>query len=164
MGVISGLTGLIGAGITAGSSSAATIATNHANKEIAQLNNSFNEKMMQKQLDYNKEMYQQQLGDQWQFYNDAKQTQLGLYEDAKEYNSAAAQRERLVAAGLNPFLMMSGGNAGTVQSQSVPHGVAPAGQGVSVPTAAPFSVEYKRLSHGQGLAIYLNTQQRKEQQ
>lgn len=162
MGVISGLTGLIGAGLTAGSSAAATIATNQANKEIAQMNNAFNEKMMQKQMSYNKEMYQQQLGDQWQFYNDAKQTQLGMYEDAKEYNSAAAQRDRLEAAGLNPFLMMSGGNAGIVQSQSVSHGSAPIGQGVSVPTAAPYSVDYSGISQGLGHAIDAYTQLRSQ--
>lgn len=162
MGVISGLTGLIGAGLTAGSSTAATIATNQANKEIAQMNNAFNEKMMQKQMSYNKEMYQQQLGDQWQFYNDAKQTQLGLYEDAKDYNSAAAQRQRLEAAGLNPFLMMSGGNAGSVQSQPMPHGTAPVGQGVSVPTAAPYSVDYSGISSGLGHAIDAYTQLRSQ--
>ncbi len=160
MGVISGLTGLIGAGITAGSSTAATIATNQANKQIAQMNNAFNEKMMQKQMSYNKEMYQQQLGDQWQFYNDAKQTQLGLYEDAKDYNSAAAQRQRLEDAGLNPFLMMNGGNAGSVQSQAVPHGAAPSAQGVSVPTAAPYSVDYSGISSGLGHAIDAYTQLR----
>lgn len=162
MGVISGLTGLIGAGITAGSSTAATIATNQANKQIAQMNNAFNEKMMQKQMAYNKEMYQQQLGDQWQFYNDAKQTQLGLYEDAKDYNSAAAQRQRLQDAGLNPFLMMNGGNAGSVQSQAMPHGAAPSAQGVSVPTAAPYSVDYSGISSGLGHAIDAYTQLRSQ--
>lgn len=162
MGVISGLTGLIGAGITAGSSTAATIATNQANKQIAQMNNAFNEKMMQKQMAYNKEMYQQQLGDQWQFYNDAKQTQLGLYEDAKDYNSAASQRQRLQDAGLNPFLMLSGGNAGSVQSQAMPHGAAPSVQGVSAPTAAPYSVDYSGISSGLGHAIDAYTQLRSQ--
>lgn len=162
MGVISGLTDLVGAGITAGSSTAATIATNQANKQIAQMNNAFNEKLMQKQMSYNKEMYQQQLGDQWQFYNDAKQTQLGLYEDAKEYNSAAAQRQRLEDAGLNPFLMMSGGNAGSVQSQPTSHGAAPNAQGVSVPTAAPYSVDYSGISTGLGHAIEVYSQLRSQ--
>ena len=162
MGVISGLTGLIGAGITAGSSTAATIATNRANKEIAQLNNAFNEKMLQKQMAYNKDMYLQQLGDQWQFYNDAKNTQLGLYEDTKDYNSAAAQRQRLEAAGLNPYLMMSGGSAGSAQSQSVPHGTAPVGQGVSVPAASPYSVDYHGFAQGLGQAIDAYTQLRSQ--
>ena len=33
-----------------------------------------------------------------------------------EYNSAASQRQRLDAAGLNPYLMMSGGDAGSASS------------------------------------------------
>jgi len=39
-----------------------------------------------------------------------------LYEDQKEYNSASAQRQRLEDAGLNPYLMMNGGDAGSVSS------------------------------------------------
>ena len=162
MGIINGVTGLIGAGLAAGSNSAATIATNNANKQIAQLNNEFNEKMLQKQMSYNKEMYAQQLGDQWQFYNDAKQTQLGLYEDAKDYNSASSQRARLEAAGLNPFLMMNGGSAGSVQSQSISHGSAPSAQGVSVPSATPYSADYRGISQGVASAIDAYTQLRSQ--
>lgn len=153
MGVVQGLTGLAGAGIAAGANTAATVMTNNANKQIAQMNNEFNEKMLNKQMDYNKEMYQQQLGDQWSFYNDAKENQWQMYEDTKEYNSASAQRERLEAAGLNPYLMMSGGSAGVVSSNSAPAGSAPAGQGVNVPTASPYAADYSGLSQGVGQAI-----------
>ena len=153
MGVVQGLTGLAGAGITAGANTAATIMTNNANKQIAQMNNQFNEKMLDKQMSYNKEMYQQQLGDQWSFYNDAKENQWKMYEDSKEYNSASAQRERLEAAGLNPYLMMSGGNAGVATSNSAPSGSAPAGQGVSIPTASPYAADYSGLAQGVGQAI-----------
>lgn len=153
MGVIQGLTGLAGAGIAAGANTAATVMTNNANKQIAQMNNEFNEKMLNKQMDYNKEMYQQQLGDQWSFYNDAKENQWQMYEDTKEYNSASAQRERLEAAGLNPYLMMSGGNAGVATSNSAPAGSAPAGQGVNIPTASPYTADYSGLAEGVGHAI-----------
>lgn len=153
MGVVQGLTGLAGAGIAAGANTAATVMTNNANKQIAQMNNEFNEKMLQKQMDYNKEMYQQQLGDQWSFYNDAKENQWQMYEDTKEYNSASAQRERLEAAGLNPYLMMSGGNAGVATSNSAPSGSAPAGQGVNIPTASPYAADYSGLAQGVGQAI-----------
>ena len=153
MGVVQGLTGLAGAGITAGANTAATVMTNNANKQIAQMNNEFNEKMLNKQMDYNKEMYQQQLGDQWSFYNDAKENQWQMYEDTKEYNSASAQRERLEAAGLNPYLMMSGGSAGVATSNSAPSGSAPAGQGVNVPTASPYTADYSGLAQGVGQAI-----------
>lgn len=153
MGVVQGLTGLAGAGITAGANTAATVMTNNANKQIAQMNNEFNEKMLNKQMDYNKEMYQQQLGDQWSFYNDAKENQWQMYEDTKEYNSASAQRERLEAAGLNPYLMMSGGSAGVATSNSAPSGSAPAGQGVNIPTASPYAADYSGLAQGVGQAI-----------
>ena len=151
------MTGVVGSAIGAGASliggAGATAAQNAANKEIAQMNNAFNEKMFDKQVAYNKEMYQQQLGDQWKFYNDAKQNSWDLYNDQKEYNSASAQRERLEAAGLNPYLMMSGGSAGVAQGGSSPSGGAPSAQGVTPPTATPYSADYSGITAGLGRAI-----------
>jgi len=151
------MTGVVGSAIGAGASliggAGATAAQNAANKEIAQMNNAFNEKMFDKQVAYNKEMYHQQLGDQWKFYNDAKQNSWDLYNDQKEYNSASAQRERLEAAGLNPYLMMSGGSAGVAQSGAAPSGGAPSGQGVTPPTATPYSADYSGITAGLGRAI-----------
>lgn len=47
--------------------------------------------------------------------------QTAMWNKSNEYNSALSQRQRLEAAGLNPFLMMNGGTAGTAQSvQSSP--------------------------------------------
>lgn len=162
MGVVSGVA-------QAGSNIAATNMTNAANKEIAQMNNAFNEKMFDKQVAYNKEMYQQQLGDQWKFYNDSKQNawdlvanqqqfQTDMWNKNNEYNSASAQRERLEAAGLNPYMMMSGGSAGTAQTMSgsagaAPSGGAPSGQGVTPPTATPYSADYSGIASGVGQAI-----------
>lgn len=88
--IIGGVGDLLGVGIGASSQSS----TNKANKEIAQMNNEWNERMLQKQMDYNTEMWNKQ----------------------NEYNSAKNQRSRLEEAGLNPYLMMQGGNAGTAQS------------------------------------------------
>lgn len=153
----SALTGVVGSAIGAGASliggASSTVMQNHANKEIAQMNNAFNEKMFDKQVAYNKEMYQQQLGDQWKFYNDSKENAWKLYNDQKEYNSASAQRERLEAAGLNPYLMMSGGSAGVAQSGSAPSGGAPSGQGVTPPTATPYSADFSGITAGLGRAI-----------
>lgn len=162
MGLLSGL-------LNFGSNVATTGMTNAANKEIAQMNNAFNEKMFDKQVAYNKEMYQQQLGDQWKFYNDSKQNAWDLVENQQqfqtdmwnknnEYNSASSQRERLEAAGLNPYLMMNGGSAGTAQAMSgsagaAPSGSAPSGQGVTPPTATPYSADYSGISQGVGSAI-----------
>lgn len=151
------MTGVVGSAIGAGASliggAGATASQNAANKEIAQMNNAFNEKMFDKQVAYNKEMYQQQLGDQWKFYNDAKQNSWDLYNDQKEYNSASAQRERLEAAGLNPYLMMSGGSAGVAQGGSSPSGAAPSAQGVTPPTATSYSADYSGITAGLGRAI-----------
>lgn len=167
------MTGAVGSAIGAGASliggAGTTVAQNAANKEIAQMNNAFNEKMFDKQIAYNKEMYQQQLGDQWKFYNDAKdnswklvenqqQFQTDMWNKNNEYNSASAQRERLEAAGLNPYMMMNGGSAGTAQTMSgasgaAPSGGAPSGQGVTSPTATPYSADYSGITAGLGRAI-----------
>lgn len=167
------MTGIVGSSIGAGASLAGGIAgtamQNSANKEIAQMNNAFNEKMFDKQVAYNKEMYQQQLGDQWKFYNDSKQNawdlvanqqqfQTDMWNKNNEYNSASAQRERLEAAGLNPYMMMNGGSAGTAQTMSGSAGVAPSGgapsaQGVTPPTATPYSADYSGITAGLGRAI-----------
>lgn len=88
--IVGAVGGLMGDAINYGSQSS----TNKANKEIAQMNNEWNERMLQKQMDYNTEMWNKQ----------------------NEYNSAKNQRARLEEAGMNPYLMMSGGNAGTAQS------------------------------------------------
>lgn len=167
------MTGVVGSAIGAGASliggAGATAAQNAANKEIAQMNNAFNEKMFDKQVAYNKEMYQQQLGDQWKFYNDSKQNawdlvanqqqfQTDMWNKNNEYNSASAQRERLEAAGLNPYIMMNGGSAGTAQTMSgsagaAPSGGAPSAQGVTPPTATPYSADYSGITAGLGRAI-----------
>ena len=167
------MTGAVGSAIGAGASlvggAGTTLAQNAANKEIAQMNNAFNEKMFDKQVAYNKEMYQQQLGDQWKFYNDSKQNawdlvanqqqfQTDMWNKNNEYNSASAQRERLEAAGLNPYMMMNGGSAGTAQTMSgsagaAPSGGAPSGQGVTPPTATSYSADYSGITAGLGRAI-----------
>lgn len=167
------MTGVVGSAIGSGASliggASSTAMQNQANKEIAQMNNAFNEKMFDKQIAYNKEMYQQQLGDQWKFYNDSKQNawdlvanqqqfQTDMWNKNNEYNSASAQRERLEAAGLNPYMMMNGGSAGTAQTMSgsagaAPSGGAPSGQGVTPPTATPYSADYSGITAGLGRAI-----------
>lgn len=144
---------LIAAGVGAAGSAAGAVMSNKGNASIAQDSNAFNEKMFDKQMAYNKEMYQQQLGDQWKFYNDAKQNSWDMFNATNEYNSASAQRERLEDAGLNPYLMMSGGNAGTATAQSSAQGSAPSAQGVNPPTATPYSMDYSGIVQGLGMAL-----------
>lgn len=68
--------------------------TNKANMAINRMNNEFNAAEAEK----------------------ARQFQLDMWNKTNEYNSASAQRSRLEEAGLNPYLMMNGGSAGTAQS------------------------------------------------
>jgi len=68
--------------------------TNKNNMAINQMNNEFNAAEAEK----------------------ARQFQLDMWNRTNEYNSASAQRSRLESAGLNPYLMMNGGSAGTAQS------------------------------------------------
>lgn len=68
--------------------------TNRANMSINQMNNEFNAAEAQKARDF----------------------QLDMWNRENAYNTASAQRQRLSEAGLNPYLMMSGGNAGTASS------------------------------------------------
>ena len=90
--VLGGVVNLLGNVFGFGSQQSA----NEQNMKIAQMNNEFNERMLDKQLDYNTKMWHAQ----------------------NLYNSASQQRYRLEQAGLNPYMMMDGGNAGTASSAS----------------------------------------------
>lgn len=117
--------------------------TNKTNLQIAQMNNEYNERMFNKQLEYNQDMFNQQIE-----YDQKKMEQQNNFNARMQneaigaqqvYNSAKAQRARLEAAGLNPYLMMSGGNAGTASAVSGSSGTggSPSPMGVNVPTASP---------------------------
>lgn len=84
---------------------ASTNSTNRTNMRINQMNNAFNAAEAEK----------------------ARQFQLDMWNRENEYNTASAQRSRLESAGLNPYLMMNGGNAGTAGSSgsSSPASAAP---------------------------------------
>lgn len=117
--------------------------TNKTNLQIAQMNNEYNERMFNKQLEYNQDMFNQQIE-----YDQKKMEQQNNFNARMQneaigaqqvYNSAKAQRARLEAAGLNPYLMMSGGNAGTASAVSGSSGTggSPSAMGVNAPTASP---------------------------
>lgn len=95
--------------------------TNKTNMAINQMNNEFNAAEAEK----------------------ARQFQLDMWNRTNEYNSASAQRSRLEEAGLNPYLMMNGGTAGTAQSS-----------GSSTPASAssPLSMQRQDFS-GLGSAL-----------
>ena len=72
--------------------------TNNTNLKIARETNEMQLQLWREQRDYDREM--------WNMEN--------------EYNSASAQRQRLEDAGLNPYLMMNGGDAGSASSLRSP--------------------------------------------
>lgn len=117
--------------------------TNKTNLQIAQMNNEYNERMFNQQLEYNQDMFNQQVDYDWkktQYQTEKNNAaQLAAIGMQQEYNSAVNQRKRLEAAGLNPYLMMSGGNAGTSSavSSSAGTGGSPSAMGVNAPTASP---------------------------
>lgn len=86
--------GLLSSILNAGVNTALTTQTNKYNYKIAQMNNQYNYKMFQEQQKYN-----------WDMWN-----------AENEYNSAVNQRKRLEEAGLNPYMMLDGGSAGTATS------------------------------------------------
>lgn len=116
--LVSGISGLLGSGISGGMSKRAAKAYNKGQKEIAQMNNEWNAE----QASINRE---------WQTSERNAQNQWTLeqWNRENEYNSPAAQRARLEEAGYNPYMNgLDGNSAGT--------GVTSAGvSGVGNPTA-----------------------------
>lgn len=73
-------------------------AANKTNIAINKMNNEFNERMLEKQMAYNLDMWQR----------------------TNEYNTPAAMRQRLVAAGFNPYMAISGGGSVAGNASSSP--------------------------------------------
>lgn len=91
--------------------------TNQMNYKINQMNNQFNERMAMQQRDFQENMWNKE----------------------NAYNTASAQRQRLEEAGLNPYLMMNGGSAGTAQSVGTGASASSAGSAVMQPFQADYS-------------------------
>ena len=92
--------------------SASIINTNNTNKtnlQIAQQTNQANKEIAQMSNEYNQQMLERQIEQEWDMWN-----------AQNEYNSASSQRQRLEDAGLNPYLMMDGGSAGTASGMTSP--------------------------------------------
>mgnify|MGYP000954361965 FL=1 len=98
--------------------------TNQMNYRINQMNNQFNERMAMQQRDFQENMWNKE----------------------NEYNTASAQRQRLEEAGLNPYLMMNGGSAGTAQSVGAGASASSAGSAVM----QPFQADYSGISSSIG--------------
>jgi hypothetical protein len=112
--------GLLGAGSSAIQNSQNrqnVVETNRMNYKINQMNNQFNERMAMQQRDFQENMWNKE----------------------NAYNTASAQRQRLEEAGLNPYLMMNGGSAGSAQSVGPGSSASSAGSAVMQPFQADYS-------------------------
>lgn len=98
--LIGGVSNLVGNIFGAGNNAS----TNKTNREIAQMNNEFNAREAEKNRQFQR--------DEW----------LRQFNLTNEYNTAAAQRQRLEDAGLNPYMMMNGGSSGIASAGSTPSG------------------------------------------
>ena len=114
MGKIAGAAiGAAGDVAAAGAQTSASIVntnnTNKTNLEIAQQTNQANKEIAQMSNEYNQQMLERQIEQEWDMWN-----------AQNEYNSASSQRQRLEDAGLNPYMMMDGGSAGTASGMTSP--------------------------------------------
>lgn len=83
--------------------------TNETNLQMNRETNQANMAINQANIDYSREAWKNEVAYNWEMFN-----------AENEYNSASAQRKRLEEAGLNPYMMMSGGSAGTASGSSSP--------------------------------------------
>lgn len=124
-GLIAGGAGLVGSIIGAGAQASA----NSTNLQAVRETNQANRDLMEYQNQWNL--------DQWSREN--------------AYNSALSQRGRIEAAGLNPYLMMSGGDAGSASSVRSASATMQAGQVQPVNYAAGLG-----NAVGDALSTYMN--------
>lgn len=139
---------------------------NATNMKIAQMNNEWSEKMMDKQNEYNIAQWMREA----QFSREQTQAANSFTEymqdKANKYNSASEQAKRLMQAGLNPALVMSGQNAGTAQGASGQVGSTPSGNSVGLPSPSSATVQpydYSGLSRSITDAVMTSLQAQKQQ-
>ena len=143
---VSGISGLLGSGISGGMSKRAAKAYNKGQKEIAQMNNEWNAQ----QATINRE---------WQTSERNAQNQWTLeqWNRENEYNSPAAQRARLEEAGYNPYMNgLDGNSAGTGVTSSGVSGVGnPTAQ---MPNQVPETFQMSFNSIGDAINSYYSNQ------
>lgn len=131
MAIDMGLATIIGAGLSAGAAGASAISSGKMNRRAEK----YNKWALQQQQAFNAQ--QAQLGRDWSEEMMGQQNEWNLqqWQRENEYNTPAAQRARLEAAGLNAALMMQGqgsiGMAGSGQPATSPSGNPQASSGLS---------------------------------
>lgn len=129
-----GISGLFGVG----SSAMNAASQNQANKYNLQAQRETNRANMainQSQLDYAQKMYQDQVAQQWKMFN-----------TTNAYNSPAAQKQRYLDAGLNPYMMM--GSQPAASASSMPAAGVPS----QLPMQAARMEAFDQWNLGKGLS------------
>lgn len=143
---VSGVSGLLGSGISGGMSKRAAKAYNKGQKEIAQMNNEWNAQ-------------QAAINREWQTSERNAQNQWSLeqWNRENEYNSPAAQRARLEEAGYNPYMNgLDGNSAGVGVTSSGVSGVGnPTAQ---MPNQVPETFQMDFNSIGDAINSYYSNQ------
>ena len=143
---VSGISGLLGSGISGGMSKRAAKAYNKGQKEIAQMNNEWNAQ-------------QAAINREWQTSERNAQNQWTLeqWNRENEYNSPAAQRARLEEAGYNPYMNgLDGNSAGVGVTSSGVSGVGnPTAQ---MPNQVPETFQMDFNSIGDAINSYYSNQ------
>lgn len=127
---ISGLFGIGSSAMNAASQNQANKYNLQAQRETNQANMAIN----QSQLDYAQKMYQDQVAQQWKMFN-----------TTNAYNSPAAQKQRYLDAGLNPYIMM--GSQPAASASSMPAAGIPA----QLPMQAARMEAFDQWNLGKGL-------------
>lgn len=128
---ISGLLGMGSSAMNANSQNRANEYNLQAQRETNQANMAIN----QSQLDYAQKMYQDQVAQQWKMFN-----------TTNAYNSPAAQKQRYLNAGLNPYMMM--GSQPAASASSMPSAGIPS----QLPMQAARMEAFNQWDLGKGLS------------
>lgn len=128
---ISGVLGLGSSAMNAASQNQANKYNLQAQRETNQANMAIN----QSQLDYAQKMYQDQVAQQWKMFN-----------TTNAYNSPAAQKQRYLDAGLNPYMMM--GSQPAASASSMPSAGVPS----QLPMQASRVEAFNQWNLGKGLS------------
>lgn len=140
--------------------------TNETNLKIAQMNNEWSEKMMDKQNIYNIDQWNREAAFAEKQAADANAFTEYMQDKANKYNSAQEQAKRLREAGLNPSIVMNGGNAGTAQGASGAQAATPSGNSVGLPSPSSAQMrpyDYSGISRAITDAAMVSLQFQKQQ-
>ena len=128
---ITGMLGIQSSAMNAVSQSQANRYNLQAQRETNQANMAIN----QSQLDYAQKMYQDQVAQQWKMFN-----------TTNAYNSPAAQKQRYLDAGFNPYVMM--GSQPAASASSMPAAGIPS----QLPMQAARMEAFNQWNLGKGLS------------